>query len=86
MQQLSATKSDNHIDLTWKSVAQDGKAKIWLATTNQFKEGGRDRYLLMAEVPLTDEKARLDVSKVPSKFYKIVLEGPDNALNTWVVE
>ncbi|MPR34005.1 alkaline phosphatase family protein [Salmonirosea aquatica] len=85
-QQLSATKSDNHINLTWKSVAKAGKAKIWLTTTNQFKEGGRDRYLLMAEVPLTDEKARLDVSKVPSKFYKIVLEGPDNALNTWVVE
>ncbi len=85
-QQLSATKTDNHIDLTWKSVAKAGKAKIWLTTTNQFKEGGRDRYLLMAEVPLTDEKVRLDVSKVPSTFYKIVLEGPDNALNTWVVE
>ncbi len=85
-QRLSATKSANHIDLTWKSVDKAGKAKIWLTTTNQFKEGGRDRYLLMTEVPLTDEKARLDVSKVPSKFYKIVLEGPDNALNTWVVE
>lgn len=85
-QQLSATKTDNHIDLTWKAVAKTGNAKIWLTTTNQFKEGGWDRYLLMAEVPLSDQKARLDVSKVPSKFYKIVLEGRDNALNTWVVE
>lgn len=85
-QQLSATKTDNHIDLTWKAVAKTGKARIWLTTTNQFKEGGRDRYLLMAEVPLSDQKVRLDVSKVPSKFYKIVVEGEDNALNTWVVE
>lgn len=85
-QQLSATKSDNHIDLTWKSVAKTGKVKIWLTTTNHFKEGSRDSYLLMAEVPVTAEKAQIDVSKVPSKFYKIVVEGRDNALNTWVVE
>jgi predicted AlkP superfamily pyrophosphatase or phosphodiesterase len=85
-QQLSATKAGNHIDLSWKSEAKTGKAKIWLTTTNHFKEGNRDTYLLMAEVPLSDEKARLDVSKVPSTFYKIVLEGQYNALNTWVVE
>ncbi len=85
-QQLSATKSGDQIDLTWKSVAKTGKVKIWLTTTNLFKEGGRDAYLLMNEVPVTDEKVRLDVSKVPSMFYKIVVEGRDNALNTWVVE
>ena len=84
--QLSATKSNNHIGLTWKSVAKTGQVKIWLTTTNHFKEGGRDAYLLMDEVPVTDEKVRLDVSKVPSTFYKIVVEGQDNTLNTWLVE
>ena len=86
VQQLSAKKSDKYIDLSWKSVVKTGKVKIWLSPTNQVKEGGRDTYLLMAEVPATDEKARLDVSKVPSTFYKVVVEGQHNALNRWVVK
>jgi predicted AlkP superfamily pyrophosphatase or phosphodiesterase len=84
--QLTASKTGEQIDLTWQAVAKEGNVKVWLSTTNQFKEGGRDHYLLMAEVPVTDQRVQLDVSRIPSKFYKIVVDGRDNALNAWVVE
>jgi len=62
-----------------------GKAKIWLATTNHFKTGGKDDYKLMAEVPIANGKAMISVKDMPSDFYKIVIEAPYNFLNRWIV-
>jgi len=62
-----------------------GKAKIWLATNNNFKTGGRDDYKLMAEVPVANGKAMISVKDMPSDFYKIVIEAPYNFLNRWIV-
>jgi hypothetical protein len=73
----------NDIVLTWKPVNKEGKAKIWMATTNQFKTGGKDEYKLVKEVDLADGKAIIP-AKQPGKFYKIVLETPDNYLNRWM--
>ena len=81
-----ASKQGNDINLTWKAVAPEGTTKIWLSTTNQFEEGKRDTYLLMAEVPTKAEKATLNVSRLPTGFYKIVLEARYNQLNRWIVE
>ncbi|MNL80804.1 hypothetical protein D3C87_2077400 [compost metagenome] len=60
--------------------------KIWLTTTNQFEKGGRDLYYLMNEVDIANEKAEIDISKYPSGFFKIVLEGEYNSVNRWIVE
>ena len=81
-----AKKDGNRIDLTWTPMNPEGTVKIWLTTTNLFKEGKPDRYLLMDEVPVKTGCALLDVSKLPSKYYKILLEGRYNNLNRWVVE
>jgi hypothetical protein len=81
-----AKKEGNKINVTWKSVEKDGDVKIWLSTTNKFEEGGSDHYMLMKEVPVKDEKAELDVAKLPKGFYKIVVEGKYNTLNRWIVE
>ena len=62
-----------------------GKAKIWLATSNNFKTGDRDDYKLMAEVPVANGKATISVKDMPSDFYKIVIEAPYNFLNRWIV-
>jgi len=62
-----------------------GKAKIWLATNNHFKTGGKDDYKLMAEVPVANGKATISVKDMPSDFYKIVIEAPYNFLNRWIV-
>lgn len=81
-----AVIKDNHLIISWKAELPKGKAKIWVATTNHFKEGGHDDYQLMTTVPVSQQKAVVDISKMPSSFYKIVLEAPKNMVNRWVIE
>lgn len=80
-----ATLKDDNIELTWKAIDKKGKAKIWLATTNNFETGGKDTYQLIKQVAVDAEKTKIDISKLPSQFYKIVLEMPHNTLNRWIV-
>jgi hypothetical protein len=77
---------DGKIIVKWKALAQKGNVKIWLTTTNNFKTGGKDVYKQVASAPLASETAEIDVSKMPSDFYKIVIEAPDNMLNRWIVK
>ena len=81
----NATLKDGTIELSWKALDPKGNAKIWLATTNNFETGGKDTYKLMKQVAVSAEKATIDVSKLPSQFYKVVLEMPYNTLNRWIV-
>ncbi|WP_238430359.1 alkaline phosphatase family protein [Chitinophaga agri] len=73
-----------NIDLKWSSLQDTGKVKIWVATTNNFKTGGTDEYKLLAEVPVQDRHALLDVRQLSSRFYKIVLETSANTVNKWL--
>jgi len=87
---LSATdaKADlvnDAIEVKWKVINKEGKTKIWLATTNNFKTGGKDDYKLISEVPVADGQARIDIRQLPSDFYKVVIETPNNLLNRWVI-
>ena len=87
---ISATEPELKVDegkleIEWEAVEKGGEAKIWLATTNQFKTGKPDDYQLVATVPLRKEEAKVDVSKFPSPFYKIVIETPSNFLNRWLI-
>jgi hypothetical protein len=87
---LSATDAKARLQgdsilVQWNVENKKGRAKLWLATTNSFRTGGRDDYRLMTEVPVAKGFATLDVSDLPSDFYKIVVELPHNFLNTWVV-
>ncbi len=79
-------KEANNIEVTWKGLEKEGAVKVWLSTTNNFEQGDKDLYLLMSEVPVIDEKTTIDISKIPSKFYKIVLEAKYNSQNKWIVE
>lgn len=73
------------IHIRWKAMKKKGKAKIWLATTNNFKSGGKDEYKLVTKAPLKKEEAVIDVANTPSGFYKIVIETPGNLMNRWVI-
>ena len=81
----SATLNDNEIQITWKPVLKTGKAKIWITTTNYFKDGGKDDYKLIKQVPVANGKASIDVKSMPADFYKVVIELPYNFLNRWVI-
>jgi predicted AlkP superfamily pyrophosphatase or phosphodiesterase len=87
---LSATNAEAYlindaIEVKWKVINKEGTAKIWLATTNCFKIGGKDDYKLVKEVPMAKGIARINVKQTPSDFYKIVIEMPYNFLNRWII-
>ena len=75
----------NKIDISWKALQKTGKVKIWLATTNNFKTGGTDKYHLLGEADLQQGHFLAEVKGFSSAFYKVVLEAPDNTLNNWVL-
>ena len=80
-----AELNDQSIEVKWDVVNPEGKAKIWLATTNHFKTGGKDAWKLVATVPVAAAKAKVNVRNLPSGFYKIAIQLPYNYLNRWVM-
>ena len=82
---LNANLIQNNLDISWQAYGS-GTAKVYVTTTNNFKTGGKDEYKLLAQVPLTNERVLIDVSKMPSEFYKVVIEAPENVVNRWAGE
>lgn len=82
----TATFKDDKIEINWKPWIKTGKAKIYISTTNHFKEGDVDQYKLVKQVSVSNGKATIDVKNLPSDFYKILIEFPYNILNTWIVK
>lgn len=80
-----ATYVQGAIDVSWKALDSKGKVKIWVAAANNYKEGKADDYQLLAEVPVTDSHALVSVKNMPSLFYKVCIEAPDNTVNRWVI-
>ncbi len=75
----------NSIDVSWKSLDTKGNVKVYVTPTNNFKTGGVDNYKLMGEYPVAQRHALLNVKDLPSDFYKVVLEAPDNTVNKWLI-
>ncbi|MCK0155640.1 alkaline phosphatase family protein [Cellulophaga sp. F20128] len=80
-----AVRNKASLDITWTALDKNGKVKIWVSTTNTFAEGEKDNYLLLAKSKLGSEKVKINVSELPSDFYKIVVEGKHNSSTTWMV-
>ena len=80
-----AAFSNDSIRVSWKALDKKGNLKLWLASSNHFKEGGKDEYQLIKEIPVSKESYTFSVKNIPSGFYKIVLEAPENFLNRWVI-
>ena len=83
---LNASKTNGKIKISWKKKVNNGTAKVWFATTNNFKKGEKDNYRLLGEVPITKEQAVFNAPESSSGFYKIVLETPYNTLNRWIIK
>ena len=83
---LQSKMEGTKLELNWKAIEKMGTAKIWVATTNNFKTGGHDQYQQLAEVEISSEHASIELRNNSSSFYKIVMEAPHNFLNTWVIK
>ena len=81
--QPDVLRIQDKLDVTWKAMDTNGKVKVWLSSTNNFKNGGQDAYKLAGEVPVAQEHFSIDVKDMPSGFYKVVLEGAENTVNRW---
>jgi predicted AlkP superfamily pyrophosphatase or phosphodiesterase len=79
-----ASLSEGKLTVSWNAAGK-GDAKIWLTTTNNFKEGGKDEYKLVKTVPVSAKVAVVDVSSMNSNFYKVVIETKENYLNRWII-
>ncbi|BAU52663.1 alkaline phosphatase family protein [Mucilaginibacter gotjawali] len=83
MPQVNYIQGD--LDVTWKALDKKGKVKIWVASTNNFKDGNPDNYQMLAEVPVADQHALVSVKNLPSNFYKVYIGAPYNSVNRWFV-
>ncbi len=81
---LRATRIGDEVMLTWKKL-DGGKAEVWIAGTNHFKDGGSDEYRKVGEADISSERYSFNLEG-RSNFYKILLKGPNHYLNTWVVK
>ncbi len=81
-----AVLKNNSLQLTWDVIHKKGKVKVWAATENQFKKGKDDNYIVLGETKVKNGSLKIDVSHIPSDFYKLVIEGKYNHVNTWVVK
>ena len=82
---LKANIQGQNLFLNWKTYNKDKKLKIYLSTENGFKNGIYDHYILIKKVKGNSNSTKIDVSKYPSRFYKIVIEGKHNSSNNWLV-
>lgn len=80
------TNENGKLRITWKALDQNGDAKIWLAESNQFKDGSKDDYTLGATVPLKKQEIVIDLKDQSAEIIKVVIEAPNNMLNKWWVK
>lgn len=83
MPQVNYIQGD--LDVTWKALDKKGKVKIWVASTNNFKDGNPDKYEMLAEVPVADQHALVSVKNLSSNIYKVYIEAPYNTVNRWFI-
>jgi hypothetical protein len=80
-----ASLKEGKLHINWTAMEKNGSVTIWLSTENNFKTSGTEKYQNAGEVPLEHEEITIDVTKMPSSFYKVVLEGPSNLVTRWVL-
>jgi predicted AlkP superfamily pyrophosphatase or phosphodiesterase len=83
---VNAVKIDNKVVLTWTAVDKSGSenAEIYVAETNNFKEGGKDDYKKAGEVSVSKETFELPMNG--GDFHKILLKTPRQYANVWMTE
>ncbi len=83
---LEAKLSGDKLILTWKDLGQRSgeKAKIFLTTSNNFKNGDDDTYQEIGETDVHAEKFEANLPGMQAGFYKILFKTPHQYANVWV--
>jgi hypothetical protein len=82
---LTAERNNGKILLRWKNLSRNktDKVEIFIAKTNQFREGGIDQYQKTGESEVGQQSYALE-EKTNSPFCKILVKGPHHSANVWV--
>lgn len=82
---LTTHPYDNQVALRWKCDTPTDKATIFIATSNNYKKGGKDEWIKVGSIDAEKGEYIIDLSKYPSsKFYKFVVETPNTVLTRWL--
>ncbi len=80
---LKAVQINTGIHLSWKALQNNGSLTIWASTANNFKNGLKDDYVKVAEVPVNQQHYQFTIDG-EKPFIKLVLQAGNNCLNAWV--
>jgi len=82
---LHAEKIDGKVVITWTDMDENGSenAEVFISDTNNFKNGGKDEYRKVGEVPVSKETFDIALEG-SSSFHKILLKTPQQFANVWV--
>lgn len=83
--ELTTHPYDNQVTLCWKGEGAKDEAVVYMATTNAYKEGGKDNWSEIGRVKASTGRFVVDLGKYPSsKFYKFVVKTPTTSLTRWL--
>lgn len=83
--ELTTHPYDNQVTLCWKGEGAKDEAVVYMATTNAYKEGGKDNWSEIGRVKASIGRFVVDLGKYPSsKFYKFVVKTPTTSLTRWL--
>lgn len=80
---LKARKEGDQIRLTWEGYSKEPLA-IYMATTNHYKEGGKDEWKRVGKVSADKNSFTYKIKGAESPFYKFSVRGENNSLPVWV--
>jgi predicted AlkP superfamily pyrophosphatase or phosphodiesterase len=76
---------DDYADLYWLCDQKNVKAKVLISTSNNFFEGGSDKWMEVGETLSDSCHYRINLQDFPkSKIYKIAVETPNVKLSKWL--
>lgn len=81
----ASLSSDNTLEVSWKTTEPSKEiGEVYIADTNNFKNGDKDSYQLLGKVNLSNGKFMSKLMTANSNIYKIVLKTKAGFLNTWI--
>lgn len=82
---LTTHPYDQYVTLKWNCTKSKADATIYMATTNNYKGGGKDEWIKIGTTKANKKEFTVDLNKYPkSKFYKFVVATPNNLITKWI--
>ncbi|MDY5622155.1 MAG: alkaline phosphatase family protein [Bacteroidales bacterium] len=82
---MKTSPYDEDIILSWDCLNPNAEVTVYAATDNLYKTDGKDEWIKLGTVPASYRSYQVKSGQLPaSKFYKFVLQTPNNHLNRWV--